>query len=189
MPTEPGVALDGLLGADILSAFDIDLDTRDGTLTLYRARDCPQAGPPWQEPFESIGKVVHQGNRLLVPIALDGVPGTATLDTGAQHTAVSAGLAERAGVSDAAIAQDPTIVAHGASADQFTVHVHRFRLLQIGPTGVENAPLPVVTMPDGLGDGLAGADFMAGRRLWLSYASGTVFMTRLTDPPAIALAR
>lgn len=186
MPVRAGVALDGLLGADILSAFDVDLDTRSGTLALYRARDCPRAGPPWPEPYESIGTVERQRDRLLVPIALDGTAGIATLDTGAQHTAVSTNLAARAGVSGADIAQDPSIIAHGASADQFTVHVHRFRKLRIGPTGVDDPELPVVPMPEGLGDGLAGADFMAGRRLWLSYSSQTVFITRLYAAPPVA---
>jgi len=46
-----GGSADGLLGADILLAFDIDLDLPAGRLTFYRARRaCPDAGPPWSVP-------------------------------------------------------------------------------------------------------------------------------------------
>jgi predicted aspartyl protease len=182
-----GATLDGLLGADILSAFDVDFDTRNGWLTLYRARDCQAAGPPWRGPFLSMGTVRRTQDRLLVPIVLDGAVGVATLDTGAQHTAISEALAGRLGVSAAVLAQDPTITARGAAADRLAVRVHRFRRLQIGPAEVTDPALPVLPIPDGLGDGLAGADFMAGRRLWLSYASLQVFLTPLTAVPPVAM--
>jgi predicted aspartyl protease len=189
LPIEQGGDLDGLLGADILSAFDVDLDTRTGRLTLYRARNCPHDGPPWQEPFLSMGSVSAQGNRLLVPIVLDGIGGVATLDTGAQNTVISVAMAQRAGVDAAAMARDPSITAHGAAADELSVRVHHFRLLRIGPAEVSDPPLPIVPAPDGLGDGLVGADFLAGRRVWLSYASLRVFITPITAAPAVALAR
>jgi predicted aspartyl protease len=189
LPTEQDGELDGLLGADILSAFDVDLDTRTGRLTLYRARNCPQDGPPWREAFLSMGPVGAQGNRLLVPFVLDGTDGVATLDTGAQNTAISAAMAERVGVGAAAMAQDPSITAHGAAADELSVRVHRFRLLRIGPAEVSDPPLPIVPAPEGLGDGLVGADFLAGRRIWLSYASLRVFITPLGAAPAVAMAR
>lgn len=187
LPNPPGPALDGLLGADILSAFDVDFDTRDNRLTLYRARDCPDAGPPWRDAFLSMGAVRRTQDRLLVPIVLDGAAGVATLDTGAQHTAISASMAGRAGVSAAALAQDPTITAHSAAAEQIAVRVHRFRRLQIGPAEVTDPALPVLPIMEGLGDGLAGADFMTGRRLWLSYASVRVFLTPLTTVPPVAM--
>jgi predicted aspartyl protease len=188
LPERGGAPLDGLLGADILSAFDVDLDVRGGELTLYRPRDCPRAGPPWTGRVLSLGGVTRARDRLLVPIALDGVPGVATIDTGAQRSAVSDRLAARAGVGVEELASDPVITAHGASAEELYVHVHRFRLLQIGPTEAANPVLPVVPIPEGLGDGLAGVDFMVGRRLWLSYASERVFITPLGAPP-VAIAR
>jgi predicted aspartyl protease len=182
LPTGTGLELDGLLGADVLSAFDVDLDTRDDSLTLYRARDCPQAGPPWPEAYLSLGRIDRQRDRLLVPIMLDGASGTATMDTGAQRTVVSEHLAERAGATPAELAQDPQITAHGASAESLAVRIHRFRLLRIGPSSIADPVLPVLPIPPPLGDGLVGDDFLAGRRLWLSYASLLVFVTPLAAP-------
>jgi hypothetical protein len=111
------------------------------------------------------------------------------MDTGAQHTAISERLAERAGASAAAMADDPVITAHGASAEPLSVRVHRFRLLRIGPTELAGPVLPVVPLPEGLGGGLVGADFMAGRRIWLSYASLRVFVTPLGLPAPEAMER
>ena len=189
LPTLSGGAFDGLLGADILSAFDVDLDSRTGRLTLYRARDCPRAGPPWREPFLSMGTVRRMRGRLLVPIVLDATSGAGTLDTGAQHTAISTRLAERVGVTAAELARDPAITAHGAAAEQIAIPVHRFRLLQIGPAGLSDPALPVLPILEGLGDGLVGADFLAGRRVWLSYAASQVFITPLSPVPPLAIAR
>jgi predicted aspartyl protease len=136
-----------------------------------------------------MGQVSAQGNRLLVPFVLDGTDGVATLDTGAQNTAISVAMAERVGVDATTMAQDPSITAHGAAADELSVRVHRFRRLQIGPAEVSDPPLPIVPAPEGLGDGLIGADFLEGRRIWLSYASLRVFITPLGAAPAVALAR
>ncbi len=44
-------------------------------------------------------------------------------------------------------------------------------------------------MSDGMGDALVGADFLQGRRVWLSFATNRVFVTRIERTPAIADAR
>src|SRR6185312_651807 len=91
----PGPQVDGLLGADILLAFDMDIDQAAHQLTLYRVRRCPDAKPPWTEPSVQIEGVGARRDRLLVPIVLDGEPGMAVLDTGAQASTVDMALAKR----------------------------------------------------------------------------------------------
>ena len=68
-------------------------------------------------------------------------------------------------------------MAHGAAPDQVAVRLHRFRELRVGPTVVHSPTLPVVPMSDGMGDALVGADFLQGRRVWLSFATQRVFVT------------
>ena len=69
-----GGSADGLLGADILLAFDLDLDLPAQRITFYRARrECPDAGPPWNEPYPGLAGVTTRRDRLLVPFELDGV--------------------------------------------------------------------------------------------------------------------
>ncbi len=189
LPTEQGWDLDGLLGADILSAFDVDLDTRTRRLTLYRARTCPQDGPPWQEPFLSMGAVGVQNGLVQVPIVLDGIDGAATMDTGTDHTAITTTMAARAGADAAQLARDASMEAHSVTADRLSVPLHRFGLLRIGPTEIDDPLLPILPITEGLADGLVGTDFLAGRRLWLSYASQRAFITPITAAPAVAMAR
>ena len=131
-----GGSADGLLGADILLAFDLDLDLPAQRITFYRARpECPDAAPPWKEPYLDIAGVTARRDRLLVPFELDGARGQAVLDTGAQVSSISQRMAERMGLADDYMADDRTVMAHGAAPDQVAVHIHRFREFRVGPHG------------------------------------------------------
>ena len=98
-------------------------------------------------------------------------PGMGVLDTGAQLSTISMRMAERLGLEEEELAADGTVMAHGAAPDQVAVRLHRFRELRVGPTVVHWPTLPVVPMSDGMGDALVGADFLQGRRVWLSFAT------------------
>ncbi len=171
-----GEPVDGLLGADILLAFELDLDIPDRRLTLYRVRHCADAKPPW--PAVEVRGVGARRDRMLVPIAVNGVSGTAVLDTGAQASAVSRNMAQRAGISAAALADDPSITVHGAAPKPVRVPVQWFRSFRVGPEHLGRTRLAVVPDMGGLGDGLVGADFIRGRRLWLSFPTGRLFIGR-----------
>ena len=63
-------------------------------ITFYRARrECPDAKPPWNEPYIEIPGVSTRRDRMLVPFELDGVDGMAVLDTGAQASSISRTMA------------------------------------------------------------------------------------------------
>jgi predicted aspartyl protease len=185
-----GEAADGLLGADVLLAFDVDIDAANSRLTLYHPRRaCPEAGPPWAEPYIKLAGVVTRQDRLLLPFELDGVTGMAVLDTGAQLSSISIRMAQRLGVAEEMLAVDRIVMAHGAAPDQVAVRIHRFRELRIGPAVMHWPMLPVVPMTDGMGDALVGVDFLRGRRVWISFATNRMFVTPLDDNSAIADAR
>jgi predicted aspartyl protease len=185
-----GHAADGLLGADVLLASDIDLDLPNHRLTLYRTRDaCPEAGPPWLEHSIGLAGIATRGNRLLVPFELDGVGGMGVLDTGAQLSSISINMAQRIGLEEAGLAGDGTVMAYGAALDLVAVRIHRFRELRVGPALMQEPMLPEVPMTTSMGDALLGADFLQGRRIWLSFATQTVFVTPLEPRPLIADAR
>ena len=185
-----GGSADGLLGADILLAFDIDLDLPAHRITLYRARrECPDAKPPWNEPYVAVAGVGTRRNRLLVPFELDGVGGMAVLDTGAQLSSISQRMAERIGVAENAMATDRTVMAHGAAPDEVAVRIHRFREFRVGPAVMHAPALPVVPTVGGMGDALVGADFLQGRRVWLSFSTQKISVTPLETGPWIAVTR
>jgi predicted aspartyl protease len=183
-----GGSADGLLGADILLAFDLDIDLPARRMTFYRARrECPEATPPWDEPYVAVAGITTRRDRLLVPFELDGVAGLGVLDTGAQASSISKNMAERLGLAEEAMATDRLVMAHGAAPDQVPVRIHRFRELRVGSAVVRGPVLPVVPMSRGMGDGLVGADFMRGRRTWLSFSTQRIFVTPLVRGPWIAV--
>lgn len=168
---------DGLLGADILLAFDLDIDLPDHTLTVYRARPCTDSRPPWSFPYHTVDGVTLWRDRLMLPLTINDVVGKAILDTGAQRTVVRPDFAGRAGVSGDALSKDPSSTMRGASREQATFRLHRFDAVRIGNELEHNVPLPVVQLPNAQEDALIGGDFLHGRRIWVSSASRQVFFT------------
>ncbi len=174
---ERGLSADGLLGADILLAFDLDIDVLDGTLTLYRSRVCPNVQPPWHEPWIEIAGVRARKDRLLLPFELDGGQGMALLDTGAQGNVLGINMAHRMGLTEPVLASDPPVRNTGTGGVTIS-RLHRFQRLRIGPV-VEEAPAIVVLPSDfGVGDALIGEEFLQGRRVWLSFRNRAVFVSK-----------
>ena len=64
--------LDGVLGADTLSSFDIDLDLPGRRVTLYREQGCAAATPAWAPPYARIAAGRSPSNRLYFPAQIDG---------------------------------------------------------------------------------------------------------------------
>ncbi|MDR3538182.1 MAG: retropepsin-like aspartic protease [Acetobacteraceae bacterium] len=177
----------GLLGADVLLAFDVDIDFSDNSITLYRARRCQDAYPPWEQPAIPIPGVTSRKDRLLIPLTLDGAAATGLLDTGAQQTTIGSQLATRLGLTEEAMADDPVIMQHGAGPVVVPSHLHRFARLTIGPAVAVDPQLTVVPSGFGVGDALVGQDFLRGRRVWISFATNRVFVTSLPGEAALAV--
>lgn len=170
-----GLVFDGLLGTDILASFDVEIDPVTARISLYQPRACPDALPPWQ-PVVAIEATGPPRGRMLLPILVDGAAGIAVLDTGAQANAVSERFAVRAGVSGAQLAQDPIGVAKGASPNTVTARRHRFRELRVGATLVPGPVLTVLPAFDSSAEALLGTEYLAGHKVWLSFASRKVFL-------------
>ncbi len=174
---DPPVA--GFLGGDVLSQFDLDLDVPAGALSLYRI-DLPSfacAPPPtWSGPFETIALDAH-GVRLSLPAMLDGQPISALFDTGARSHLLSRAAAQRLGVSSETLAADPGGITSGVDLREQPYHWHRFSSLRIGD---ETEPSPVLTVAplSEPFDMLLGSDWLAGREVWLSYATRRLFVRR-----------
>jgi predicted aspartyl protease len=172
----PALTADGLLGSDILLAFDLDIDLPDRKLTLYRPRTCPDDGPPWREPYERVAGVKAAKDRLLIPLEVDGVDGMGILDTGAQATTIGASMATWLGLTPAIMASDPVVQHHGAGPGMQEARLHRFNVLRIGPAVAHDPMLSVLPVDVGVGDALVGEDFIDGRRIWMSFANREVFI-------------
>jgi hypothetical protein len=171
--------IDGLLGRDFLSAFDLDLNLPGLQLRLYDVHGCSGRFLPWPEPYLSVPAENPTESALVVPVELDGVPLHALLDSGASQTLVAAPGMARLGLGIDRLQNDPNQIVSGMGPHTVTVWQHQFRAMRIGG---ETVPAPhFLVAPIELNpitDMLLGADWLKGRRVWISYATNQLFVTK-----------
>jgi len=127
-----GRRVDGLLGRDFLSAFDLSLDLARGSMTLYTVRGCAGRFLPWTEDYLSVPVENPTESALLIPVELDGVRLRALLDSGASGTLVAAPGMARLGLGMDRLQNDPSQIVSGMGPHTVTMWHHRFRDLRIG---------------------------------------------------------
>ena len=175
----PVPPLDGVLGINVLIGYELDLDVPNRRATLYRARPCPAAVPPWTESYTSLA--VQQQPRsgyLFVTAELDGQPLRGVLDTGASLTTISIAAARDAGVTAQALQTSPGGRILTMNTGGIEVRSRTFRSLKVGEDELTAPTLLVANLPPGTGDVVVGGDFLATRRVWFSFLTGKVFVAQ-----------
>ena len=170
--------LDGVLGADSLSSFDVDLDIPGHRMALYEKQTCPGATPAWTEPYARINAGRSSGDHLFFAVQLDGRRTGAFVDTGSQFTVLSTQAALALGVGATALARDRMATVRGAAAEQLAARVHRFSQLEIGTETIRNPEIIVTDVRLSDADLVLGIDFLRPRRIWFSYGSQQIFIMR-----------
>src|SRR3984893_4249677 len=170
--------LDGVLGADTLSSFDIDLDLPGRRMTLYQEQSCAIASPAWAQPYARIAAGRSPSNRLYFSVQLDGRRISALFDTGAQFSVLSTRTALALGVSEGVLARDPAVMVRGADGEQLSAHAHRFFRLEVDGEVIRNAEIDVTEINLNDADFLLGIDFLGSQRVWISYGSQQLFLMR-----------
>jgi predicted aspartyl protease len=178
MPSVFSGPLDGVLGADTLSSFDVDLDLPHHRMVFYGKQSCPSAAPAWTEAYATINARRSFSNHLSFTAQLDGRQIDTFIDTGAQVSVVSSRAALALGVSEAALARDRATVTLGAAAERLNSHLHQFSRIEVGGELVRNPALIVADVSLRDADLILGIDFLSSRRLWLSYGSQQIFLSR-----------
>jgi predicted aspartyl protease len=180
LPGPGGKPLDGLLGADFFSSFEVDLDLPHNRMTLYERLPCAIAAPPWSEAYTAIQVNRSLHDHLFFPVAVDGRKLAAFIDTGAELSAVDAGAALALGVTAAALNQDPVANLRGAGSEVVKSRGHRFARLEIGGETLRDRVLFVTNLRLQDADLVLGIDFLRLRRVWLSYGSHQIFLGHAT---------
>jgi hypothetical protein len=168
--------VDGLLGRDFLSRFDLDLDLPGHRLTLYQVSDCVGRFLPWAGDYAAIPISIPTGQAIVVPVVLDGKSLHALLDSGASSSLLAAPGMYKMGLDPATLSADPSGQISGLGSRTLTVHQHRFGWLKVGDQNISSPLLwvePVRLSP--IVDMLLGADWLVGRRVWISYSTGQLF--------------
>jgi len=168
----------GLLGRDYLTLFDLDLDLPAHRLTLYQVSGCAGRFLPWTGQYASIPIATPAGDAVILPVTIDGRALRAMLDSGATSSLVAAPGMYKLGLDQAALSADPSSVISGLGPRSVTVHRHQFGTLTVGNQTIASPSLwvePIRLSP--IVDMLLGADWLAQRRVWISFATRQLFFT------------
>jgi len=178
LPSVAGKPIDGLLGADFFTGFEVDLDLAHRRIILYEPPPCPITAPDWSAPYDTIEANRSLHDRLFFPVSLDGHKLAALIDTGAQLTTLDAESAVAVGVTETALARDPVTTLRGAAAEAVKSRAHRFAELPIAGERLRDQTIMVTRLGLQDADLVLGADFLHWQRVWLSYASHRIFVER-----------
>jgi predicted aspartyl protease len=169
---QPPVA--GLLGVDVLSHFEVELDLPAHRMALYTLTGCSSYAP-W--PDASTFALQRTATGLtFVGAQVDGRAVRALVDTGARTTMLTRQTAMALGVSEATLAGATTRNGVGIGSGSVVFRQHRFDELGLPGDLVRDMPVNIaeLDLPDI--DMLLGADYLERRHTWISYATGRLFI-------------
>jgi hypothetical protein len=173
----PDAPVDGLLGRDFLSAFDLWLDLSARSLLLFDVKGCSGDFLPWAGPHAAVPIETPIASAMIIPVQVNGVRLRALFDTGASRSLIAAPGMARLDLSPAALT-GPSQTAAGIGPLPVAVKEHRFRSLQVVPAISEPATLlvaPVRVLP--FADMLLGSDWIGERAVWISFSTRQVFVS------------
>jgi hypothetical protein len=171
--TVAGQPIAGLLGQDFLSPFDLDLDPATSKLTLYNVADCTGRFLPWPGPYQAIAAGRPVRNILTLPLRIGGTTLQAELDSGA-----SASVITLPGMLQLGLTAGGADTASGFGPGSLAAHMQPFPAVQVGT--LPSAPAAFAVAPirtlRSIG-ALLGADWLAGRHVWISWGTNQIFVS------------
>ena len=167
---------DGVVGADILTRFDVLIDPLAGQLRLYDHGERPGAELLSQlgdvVPFRRIG-----GDHVLHDVDVNGVTVPAVLDTGSRYLLLNSAAAEAAGVERTSI----EVSSPGVGTDEVEIGKGRLDVFMLASAAARDVPVSIGDLPVFSAVGFAGRPVVllgnpAVRRcpIFLSYSDNTV---------------
>ena len=166
----------GILGADLLSVFDVELDVPHGRMLLWSVHRCEGDFVPWHE-LHFRFPLTPRGNKLLAAtVEIDRHPVHALIDWGAQVSELKTEIAEDAGITPESLLHDRAGSAKGVDEREIASHRHQIAELRIGAETIHNGFVSVGAIQTDLVDMLLGMDYFRGRHVWLSYTTRQMFV-------------
>ncbi len=176
-PMADGTPVGGLIGADILSRFDVDLDIAHRTLGLWRVSGCADITPDWPGADTGVALDISPSRHASIPVRIDGALLDLLVDTGAPALVLSTRAAARAGATPDILEQNRRLEGRGVNDRPFGAWLHIFGRLEVaGEVFGDVRALVVAPGRVPSGDGLLGLEFLKRGRVWLSYSTGRFFI-------------
>jgi hypothetical protein len=172
----------GLLGADWLSGFDVELDLPHQRVALYQVHGCSGDYVPWPEPKTSLRAEIYGRGLVLLNVTVDGHLFKAKVDSGTTDSFIGAAAVAQAGLGGGGSMMDSPGSAMGGDGRELHTHGHRFGVLQIGPLHYANPLLVVSDLYLRQSNLLLGLDWLRHNRVWISYADHRVTIQPESPP-------
>jgi predicted aspartyl protease len=186
---DPGAPA-GVIGADMLSAYDVEFDFPGRSMALYSVSGCSGDFVPWPGRHDILAAGPAPADLMVIPVTINGRRIKALLDTGSNTSSLSLDVARLSGVTPDALKQDPPSSYVSSRGALVGAHRHRFVSFAVGAATYRNPELSVQDVNFSVFDMLLGMDYLRGRRLWLSYGTHQVFIQLIRSaPPPPAAAR
>ncbi len=175
-----GLPLVGLFGGDFLVNYDTYFDLPSHLLSLYEEHHCSGNLRPWRVGgFYRLPFALQGDTQINLDIAVNGHTVPIELDSGASTTILDAEAGRAAGAVRATMAQDPQVHATGIDGNDVVAHRHRFDTLDIGPEHFAPVRLEVGDIES---NSVLGAEFLRGRRVWISYPHAVLYVQPVPVP-------
>ena len=163
------LGFDGLLGSDILSHYQVDLDFHHQMVRLYEGKRCPGSLPGWSAEAGAAAFTTKPGTNVVgVTGALDGTPLKTLLDTGLEMTIAGGMNASQLGSKPSGSTHETQVALLGIGPGRAAARLREFQSLGLGTMTV---PQPLVAVVPGQDKPwmIVGDTVLATRRVWIDY--------------------
>ena len=181
MDTLPGV--DGLIGPDILSRYDVELDFGGKTFRLFKTHPCADRAVSWSGAYTTVPFTFTGDEHIRVRVTLDGRNMSAILDTGAGISVMSM---EDANNAFGLTSNSPAVeAANPVSGLAWSGRVHAytttFKTLTIGGVTIAGPRIELIEGRNFLGHDFAqlvlGNDVLSRFHLYIAYRQQKLYLT------------
>jgi predicted aspartyl protease len=181
----------GLLGQDVLGAFDLEFEVQNNRLALYDKSACAHA-PPWDLDSMTVPLIGGRTGRIQFDVKLDGQILKAELDSGAARTTLTWKGAMRLGLQESSSGMESGGSVLGVDGKPLVRSFYRFQSFEVGGELIRNPRLGIVDFhrtrftPDlpllrsqEQPDLLLGADWLRAHRVYVARGAGEMHFSYL----------
>jgi predicted aspartyl protease len=172
----------GLLGPDIMSNYDIEIDYANSKVNIFSQEHCPGRVVYWtHQIYAEVPMTVDENWHISVPAKLDNGMVRAVVDTGAAHSFMTLATAERVfGISqnDPKLEKRDPLSLNGAKRTR--TFFYPFQALTIEGVAVQNPNIIIVEdsgLREGMPDLVLGVTVLRQLHLYIAYKEQKLYAT------------
>lgn len=169
--------VDGLLGAEFMKRFDVDIDFARGTVKLFSQKHCPGQVVHWTGQGYVVlpMNVTKRDGHIEVPVKIDGKTFQAILDTGARNSIISMKAAGRLKISE----KSPELKLVTDKDAEYSRYDYPFKALDMDGLTVNRPRLQIVSdnyIPGGI-DMILGVGILRQLHVYIAYDEEKLYIT------------